>query len=185
MSRVHVALARPTRPLTGCERGGKMRARARAAARPTSPRARVERRSFARGPRARAGPLAGEVSARALADEALTSAAVPASDPLAGVAFGIAFALLLVITGGMGYVALREALDRNEERVAREEEERKVRVAEANRGRIPTVKTPKMTPSQRAMVETGGESSGAANRRERRRRERAGGDGNASEENAS
>lgn len=86
---------------------------------------------------------------------------------------------------GWGYVALREALDRNEERVAREEEERKVRVAEANRGRIPTVKTPKMTPSQRAMMETGGESAGGANRRERRRREREGGDGNASEESAS
>lgn len=134
---------------------------------------------------ASSGPRAWSTAARALADEALASAEASASDPLAGVAFGIAFALLLVITGGMGYVALREALDRNEERAAREDEERKVRVAEANRGRIPTVKTPKMTPSQRAMVETGGESMGTANRRERRRREREGGEGNASEENAS
>jgi len=74
----------------------------------------------------------------------------------------------------MGYIALREALDRNEEKLAREEEERKIRVVEANRGRFGDKASSKsrLTPSQRAAKEIGDEGLPSENRRERRKRER-------------
>jgi len=111
------------------------------------------------------------------ADERFAAASSSASgsgDPIAGAAFAIAVVLLVIITGGMGYIALREALDRNEEKLAREEEERKIRVVEANRGRFGDKASSKsrLTPSQRAAKEIGDEGSPSENRRERRKRER-------------
>lgn len=109
------------------------------------------------------------------ADDQFTAGAA-SGDPIAGAAFAIAVVLLVIITGGMGYIALREALDRNEEKLAREEEERKIRVVEANRGRFgdkPNKSATRLTPSQRAAKEIGDEGSVASeNRRERRKRER-------------
>ncbi|CEF99145.1 unnamed product [Ostreococcus tauri] len=116
--------------------------------------------------------------ARAVDDvDAVRTAVDAAPDPVAGVAFAVATALLLVITGGMGYVALREALDRKAESDARAEEDRQARVIEANKGnarlqQAQRVRGKKLTPSQRAAMET--EGDGGMNRRERRRRERAG-----------
>jgi len=108
------------------------------------------------------------------ADDQFTAGAA-SGDPIAGAAFAIAVVLLVIITGGMGYIALREALDRNEEKLAREEEERKIRVVEANRGRFgdkPNKSATRLTPSQRAAKEIGDEGSVSENRRERRKRER-------------
>lgn len=109
------------------------------------------------------------------ADDQFTAGAA-SGDPIAGAAFAIAVVLLVIITGGMGYIALREALDRNEEKLAREEEERKIRVVEANRGRFgdkPNKSATRLTPSQRAAKEIGDEGSVVSeNRRERRKRER-------------
>jgi len=81
----------------------------------------------------------------------------------------------------MGYVAFREALDRNEEKNAREEEARQRRVIEANPNKVNERKSKRrerVTPSQMAAMtrleEAGGGEDAAAevgggNRRARRR----------------
>lgn len=113
------------------------------------------------------------------ADAALD--AVTTTDPVVGAAFALAVVLLVVITGGMGYVAFREALDRNEEKNAREEEARQRRVIEANPNKVNERKSKRrerVTPSQMAAMtrleEAGGGEDAAAevgggNRRARRR----------------
>lgn len=111
------------------------------------------------------------------ADAALD--AVTTTDPVVGAAFALAVVLLVVITGGMGYVAFREALDRNEEKNAREEEARQRRVIEANPNKVMERKSKRrerVTPSQMAAMtrleEGGGEDGaevGGGNRRARRR----------------
>jgi hypothetical protein len=95
------------------------------------------------------------------------------------VAFGFALAvvLLVVITGGVAYVAFREAMDRREETRARDEEARRTRVLEANPSRAVTEKKGKRksraTPSQVAAMtreeEDARGTSRAGNRRDRRR----------------
>jgi len=98
-----------------------------------------------------------------------------APDPVVAAAFAVAVVLLVVCTGGMGYIAFREALDRAEETKAREEEERQERVIAANKGKFTAAagkpKVAKLTPSQIAAAEAG-EGGESLNRRERRRRER-------------
>ncbi len=98
-----------------------------------------------------------------------------APDPVVAAAFALAVVLLVVCTGGMGYIAFREALDRAEETKAREEEERQERVIAANKGKFTAAagkpKVTKLTPSQIAAAEAG-EGGESLNRRERRRRER-------------
>lgn len=94
------------------------------------------------------------------------------------VAFGFALAvvLLVVITGGVAYVAFREAMDRREETRARDEEARRTRVVEANPSRAVNEKKiqrkSRATPSQVAAM-TREEEDGRArdgNRKNRRRR---------------
>jgi len=111
------------------------------------------------------------------ADAALD--AVTTTDPIVAAAFALAVVLLVVITGGMGYVAFREALDRNEEKNAREEEARQRRVIEANPNKVLERKSKRrerVTPSQMAAMtrlEDGGggdaAENGGGNRRARRR----------------
>jgi len=111
------------------------------------------------------------------ADAALD--AVTTTDPIVAAAFALAVVLLVVITGGMGYVAFREALDRNEEKNAREEEARQRRVIEANPNKVNERKSKRrerVTPSQMAAMtrlEDGGggdaAENGGGNRRARRR----------------
>ena len=131
----------------------------------------VPRRARRRAARARATAT----------DVAIATATSNAADPVVGVAFGVAAALLVVITGGMAYVALGEALDRGEEARAREEDARRARATAANARRFARRdKATRMTPSQRAAMETGGgdaranASGTSANRRARRRATRAG-----------
>ena len=74
-------------------------------------------------------------------------------------------------TLGVIYLAGMDALDRREERMAREEDERAERVIAANKGRLQNAvgggkKKKKLTPSQQV--------SNLPNRRERRRMEREG-----------
>lgn len=95
---------------------------------------------------------------------------VPKPNILTTIFFTIAVALLAVITLGVLYLSAREALDKQEEIRAREEDERAERVVAANKGRVPGMKKEKkkkLSPSQRA-----GELG--PNRRERRRMEREG-----------
>ena len=56
---------------------------------------------------------------------------------LTTIGFTLAVALLAVITLGVLYLSAREALDKQEEQKAREEEERAERVLAANKGRVP------------------------------------------------
>ena len=99
-----------------------------------------------------------DVARRGANDAALDAAnAATSSDTLVGLAFGVAAALLVVITGGMAYIAAREALDRREEADAREDDARRRRVTAANEGKLARknrAKTTRMTPSQRAAMET-------------------------------
>lgn len=95
-------------------------------------------------------------------DEATTSVAV-------GVAFACASALLATTTLGMAYVAFREFIDREDERKAKEADERAERFVESNKAAY--VKSQrkarteqKMTPSMIAARERGD----GGNRRERR-----------------
>ena len=131
----------------------------------------VPRRARRRAARARATAT----------DVAIATATSNAADPVVGVAFGVAAALLVVITGGMAYVALGDALDRGEEARAREEDARLERATAANARRFARRdRATRMTPSQRAAMETGrgdarARASGtSANRRARRRATRAG-----------
>ena len=104
--------------------------------------------------------------------------ASPTSPDDSFVAFGFALAvvLLVVITGGVAYVAFREAMDRREETRARDEEARRTRVVEANPSRAVNEKKiqrkSRATPSQVAAM-TREEEDGRArggNRKNRRRR---------------
>lgn len=91
---------------------------------------------------------------------------VPETSIVTTIFFTIAVLLLGVITVGILYLSAREALDRKEERDAREEEERQARVIEANKNNknfAPKVKKQKVTPSMQAS---------GLNRRERRKKER-------------
>ena len=95
---------------------------------------------------------------------------MPKPNILTTIFFTVAVALLAVITLGVLYLSAREALDKQEEIRAREEDERAERVVAANKGRVPGIpkqKKKKLSPSQRA-----GELG--PNRRERRRMEREG-----------
>ena len=56
---------------------------------------------------------------------------------LTTIGYTLAVALLAVITLGVLYLSAREALDKQEEQKAREEEERAERVLAANKGRVP------------------------------------------------
>ena len=91
---------------------------------------------------------------------------VPETSIVTTIFFTIAVLLLGVITVGILYLSAREALDRKEERDAREEEERQARVIEANKNNknfVPKTKKQKVTPSMQAS---------GLNRRERRKKER-------------
>ena len=101
---------------------------------------------------------------------------VPPPNILTTIGFTLAVALLAVITLGVLYLSAREALDRQEERKAREEAERAERVLAANKGRVPGMgpaggkrKKKKSTPLAQV-----GELG--PNRRERRRMAREGDD---------
>ena len=102
----------------------------------------------------------------------------PTSPDDSFVAFGFALAvvLLVVITGGVAYVAFREAMDRREETRARDEEARRTRVVEANPSRAVNEKKiqrkSRATPSQVAAM-TREEEDGRARGGHRRRRRRA------------
>ena len=103
----------------------------------------------------------------------------PTSPDDSFVAFGFALAvvLLVVITGGVAYVAFREAMDRREETRARDEEARRTRVVEANPSRAVNEKKiqrkSRATPSQVAAMtreeEDGNGNARGGNRRRRRR----------------
>ena len=91
---------------------------------------------------------------------------MPETSIVTTIFFTIAVLLLGVITVGILYLSAREALDRKEERDAREEEERQARVIEANKNNknfVPKTKKQKVTPSMQAS---------GLNRRERRKKER-------------
>ena len=91
---------------------------------------------------------------------------VPETSIVTTIFFTIAVLLLGVITVGILYLSAREALDRKEERDAREEEERQARVIEANKNNKnfpPKAKKQKVTPSMQVS---------GLNRRERRKKER-------------
>ena len=97
-------------------------------------------------------------------------------DSLVAFGFALAVVLLVVITGGVAYVAFREAMDRREETRARDEEARRTRVVEANPSRAVNEKKiqrkSRATPSQVAAM-TREEEDGRArggNRKNRRRR---------------
>ena len=102
---------------------------------------------------------------------------VPPPNILTTIGFTLAVALLAVITLGVLYLSVREALDKQEEQKAREEEERAERVLAANKGRVPGMgpaggkrkKKKKSTPLAQV-----GELG--PNRRERRRMAREGDD---------
>jgi hypothetical protein len=105
---------------------------------------------------------------------ALDADGVESPNILTTIFFTVAVALLAVITLGVLYLSAREALDKQEEIKAREEDERAERVLAANNGRVPGAydqgkkkKKKKLTPSQMA-AEVG------PNRRERRKLEREG-----------
>ena len=105
---------------------------------------------------------------------ALDADGVESPNILTTIFFTVAVALLAVITLGVLYLSAREALDKQEEIKAREEDERAERVLAANNGRGPGAydqgkkkKKKKLTPSQMA-AEVG------PNRRERRKLEREG-----------
>ncbi len=100
----------------------------------------------------------------------------PPDDSFVAFGFALAVVLLVVITGGVAYVAFREAMDRREETRARDEEARRTRVLEANPTRAVNEKKEKRksraTPSQVAAM-TREEEDGRArggNRKNRRRR---------------
>ena len=100
----------------------------------------------------------------------------PPDDSLVAFGFALAVVLLVVITGGVAYVAFREAMDRREETRARDEEARRTRVVEANPSRAVNEKKiqrkSRATPSQVAAM-TREEEDGRArggNRKNRRRR---------------
>ena len=105
-------------------------------------------------------------------------ALAPTSPDDSFVAFGFALAvvLLVVITGGVAYVAFREAMDRREETRARDEEARRTRVLEANPTRAVNEKKEKRksraTPSQVAAMTREEEDARSGNRRHRLRAER-------------
>ena len=98
-------------------------------------------------------------------------------DSLVAFGFGLAVVLLVVITGGVAYVAFREAMDRREETRARDEEAHRTRVVEANPSRAVNEKKVKRksraTPSQVAAMtreeEDGNGNARGGNRRRRRR----------------
>jgi len=99
---------------------------------------------------------------------------VPPPNILTTIGFTLAVALLAVITLGVLYLSAREALDKQEEQKAREEDERAERVLAANKGRVPGMgpaggkrKKKKSTP----LAQVG---DLGPNRRERRRMARDG-----------
>ena len=99
-------------------------------------------------------------------------------DSLVAFGFALAVVLLVVITGGVAYVAFREAMDRREETRARDEEARRTRVLEANPTHAVNEKKGKRklraTPSQvAAMTREEEDARGTAPSGRRRRRRRA------------
>ena len=99
---------------------------------------------------------------------------VPPPNIFTTIGFTLAVALLAVITVGVLYLSLREALDKAEEQSAREDDARADRVIKANNGRVPglgpsggkKIKKKKTTPLNAA-------GDLGPNRRERRRLERS------------
>lgn len=105
---------------------------------------------------------------------ALDADGVESPNILTTIFFTVAVALLAVITLGVLYLSAREALDKQEEQKAREEDERAERVLAANKGRVPGMgpaggkrKKKKSTP----LAQVG---DLGPNRRERRRMARDG-----------
>ena len=151
IARVAVATSRDV-----AARRPRTRIRASRRATPRIARASVEARGVAS--RESTSARIRDVARRGANDAALDAAnAATSSETLVGLAFGVAAALLVVITGGMAYIAAREALDRREEADAREDDARRRRVTAANEGKLARknrAKTTRMTPSQRAAMET-------------------------------
>ena len=104
---------------------------------------------------------------------------VPPPNILTTIGFTLAVALLAVITLGVLYLSAREALDRQEERKAREEDERAERVLAANKGRVPGMGPAggKRKKKKSAPLTQVGDLG--PNRRERRRMARDGADDDA------
>ena len=127
IARVAVATSRDV-----AARRPRTRIRASRRATPRVARASVEARGVAS--RESASARIRDVARRGANDAALDAAnAATSSETLVGLAFGVAAALLVVITGGMAYIAAREALARREEADAREDDDARATATRTNR----------------------------------------------------